>query len=616
MKVYKKHKLAFFLNVINLLKTNAMRENNNEYEKLIAEGKINFIEKIKKKSTILNEKTETEEILENKKLNELNIMNNKLNKKLMEKYIKTISENNSKITDIKEFNINEFAKIKYILENNFYQLKSISKEIILNNERIDNIINKLPKIYDEESIFEKTKQEFKYLFCFIDGSYNNFKKLTIFNDFENEIKLMEEIYNLKSLMNLENLSVNMKNNLFSIKEKNLILLDIINNDEKYSLVKTNKNDYLPKYFADKKIDAFFQFTELYKNIYWFFINEIYKDKESLDSSIKDLILNSFNQKYYKEFFKKNKFIIEIPYSENLFKKLSSLNIKNINLFKYCCLGHKIEFTWDFENIDNLFETIKNLNLKEKTIPVLINNFGGDNITIINNNIVFNTYGNCTVHAFINFIVGILQNLDNNIILNIKVKNLIKEFIIQTLIDHISNIDVDKIHKEDYFKEHTFITKEMFDTSINSNIKDILSSDKKLVNFLIKFYDINVLLFKGYYNFTHNHQLVTINYLSDILIHFVFNTRNIDSAIDPNIDQDIIYIDFTYMHNKNLLGNLSSTKTHSNNIVYIPINKLENYKNFLKKLNNERPDNENIVTKNTFYNSCEPLSYSIKYNYNY
>ena len=62
--------------------------------------------------------------------------------------------------------------------------------------------------------------------------------------------------------------------------------------------------------------------------------------------------------------------------------------------------------------------------------------------------------------------------------------------------------------------------------------------------------------------------------------------------------------------------MSSTETHINNILYLPINKLENYNDFLKKLNNKRPDNENIITKNTFYNSCEPLSYSIKYTYTY
>lgn len=264
------------------------------------------------------------------------------------------------------------------------------------------------------------------------------------------------------------------------------------------------------------------------------------------------------------------------------------------------------------------------------MPILIENNGGHSIQISNNNIKFNTKGNCTIHTFVNFIIKILIKIKENKFLCRDNKKSLLILIIKNLINSVRNIDKNEIYMESTkhlnkkevekkygperrfaFSNHPEISEEeflkLFDITFETNnpeeiLKDgINSNNEKLINFLIKIYDINVLFFRDGYNFELNNKKINVQDFTsyDIFIYQLYKfflcilPENI--FFEKNLIKNSIKI-----NNINLFGNIYITPNHIENIIFLKDDtEINEYTNILKKLNEKRSDSE-LKTKNTFY----------------
>ena len=298
--------------------------------------------------------------------------------------------------------------------------------------------------------------------------------------------------------------------------------------------------------------------------------------------------------------------------------------------------NNLDLIWDFKSPENLFNSIPNLNLnKEGRNPFLIKNNGGKNIIIENKGIIYNTKGNCSLHAFINYIIGFLVTIDNNEFLDEDVKKSMEEIIIQNLINGVNNMDNNNIWVEnkyqkwieenknneveikeflenkpgsriDSFDKKLFafsnipgISKDMFDISIETDVDKILegginADNKEFINFFIKLYDIFVLSFKGGYSFDNDNIKIEVDkFINMPEFRNRFYACFLNTTLE-NIEKNTIKVTKEEYGIKNLdtenpLGSFYDSPRHMENIFCGSEKELSILLNIKEKLNEARPD---------------------------
>ena len=429
---------------------------------------------------------------------------------LLDEFMKT---NNKTINDLEILNKHDIYDYKNI------EIYAIN---ILNNKisHHQNIISKNKKLHIKKNDFIYIYEDLKKIYgnCFNENNMldKNFIKIITENNDNYVINSKNEVINFETAKKED-----MEFFLKKIEEQNYILLKEI---------KLNRGSHT-------------YLLELYKNICLFFIENILdllknegKNELKHNEFLKSILDYNFDEMCPKSLlnnfftFQHDFSILNKQIKNNIITKFKALNI-NITISDEC-------ICCDFENEENLFKLIPKLNFNEDIKVKLINNNGGSNIIIPNNNMEIITSGNCSLHALINFIIGGLFYINDNNIINESTKYNLQKSILENVINFIENIkNVNlsekkfpeykelnefcksekfiKLNKQNFaFSGHEKIKEEeffkIFDISIEKNIDEILKNkidvnNKVLTDFFIKLYDILVIFFRGNYYFTHNNE---------------------------------------------------------------------------------------------------------------
>lgn len=234
----------------------------------------------------------------------------------------------------------------------------------------------------------------------------------------------------------------------------------------------------------------------------------------------------------------NKFVIHFENNSKFIEsiKKSFQNHRNFYNLKIIKVDNQIQLIWDFKNMNIIFNLIKKIDLNKIKKLFLIKTSVGNYIPIFDNDKKeFVMRQNCQVHASINFIIGILYIIENNILLGKNFKEKLQKIIVNQLNNFFKNIkDMEKIY---VFKNHEQLSiKEFFEifhlesrieyfTQLNINEilkKGINKENRKLIDFIINIYDVIILFFRGNYSFNHNGLVINVK-INDFDFITLFNS---------------------------------------------------------------------------------------------
>lgn len=326
----------------------------------------------------------------------------------------------------------------------------------------------------------------------------------------------------------------------------------------------------------------------------------------------------------------NKFVIHFENNSKFIEsiKKSFQNHRNFYNLKIIKVDNQIQLIWDFKNMNIIFNLIKKIDLNKIKKLFLIKTSVGNYIPIFDNDKKeFVMRQNCQVHASINFIIGILYIIENNILLGKNFKEKLQKIIVNQLNNFFKNIkDMEKIY---VFKNHEQLSiKEFFEifhlksrieyfTQLNINEilkKGINKENRKLIDFIINIYDVIILFFRGNYSFNHNGLVINVK-INDFDFITLFNSLLLNMENNSFFQKNILKRG-EYKRNNffgNFIKNLykegfifKNNRSHTDNLIYLEKNKLNEYINILEELNKQRPNTREKTSKSFTYGIEEIL----------
>lgn len=554
----------------------------------------------------------------------------------------------------KENNLNEILKLKE------EHLKQIDKEIktniiekyhLFNNNIKYQMMQKIKDIQNSYGSLERLKDHKEFEKVFFNNSNNdnneinlnilsqiyenitsliNKKKIPRFNNFEKAIQESKFYYNEIYIIDSKDAIINISN----IEEKKIALNNFISFIEKI-------HEYIDTYLQEinliseenekqvKEIitDKMFQ-VELYKNIYLYFINKILGNNKFTNNNIKNILLFiTFNNEEIEKLYNNILSIKYTNYNINQYEEIKRIFNKEFkgNIKENDFNDKELKIELNFQDLEEILKK----NNKNDYETYLIQNNGGQNIILknTNNNIIFHTMNNCTVHSFINFIIGTLIKINNSF--KDSIKDDLLRIIIQNFINGVSNLEFNSIFqdglnflKKKYFEKlHGNIIKKfawsnkhlceniLFDNEIEKDVKKILekgisSENQELINFFGKIYEIICLNFSSKYYFNLKNKEIEIDGFGnrESFVNYLYEFfSGINKAFFELINtQSQNKINYSLFGNLMIASiDLNGNMLHAENLISLNSKEFQEYEKLLERFNEKYIDMKNATPK-TFY----------------